>query len=650
MYSRHHSTQADQVKKYADFLFQSLDALEGIEGDWKIEVRPLFPNGKVDTDNRKWFTSRDQFIEHVLQIADQSRHVYASVNPRNGNKGTKESSPYVFQIVADLDFKSGYAQEDRDSQLEDFPLEPTLLVNSGGGYQAYWTLKTKLHRDKATVLMQRMSQHFDTDRVKDSARILRVPGTWNVKPDYPEPQKARIVSINPRNRYSSDEVASCLPALKSEYTENGYQVSEDRKVSEERNNYLASLAGKLKNAELADEAIRVALEAQNSLVCNPPLPVWEIDSLMTQVPKWDVYQGDARNGHHEEQQIIKGFETAEGIRIADGWGYINYKQKRAEGGFEPWEHLEPEVLVKGQSHFIQGDTQVAKTWAALGFSKNALSRGEVVIYLDFENGHKALYERLEILGATDDELTNFYPFVFPSLAPQDWESEWRYIVDALKPRLVVDDVLLGSLDALGLDESSNTDIQALKKILINPVKEIDSVFLALDHPGHKDKGRGRGAAYKGQAIDIEYKASGPRVNPIHPVDIKLTLSKDRNSTLNIAYKESHVYRIGGNPFQWERTSVVYPKNLNANEKQVYDHIRRKSEKKEGDRKVWMINDLNIGEKTIERICKKLSEDPYTIIYKDDNNLWWAHSSTDDIDDSFNPEVDPDVDMEDHLDW
>lgn len=133
--------QVDQIKEYADHLFQSLDALEGTEGDWKIEVRPLFPDGKVDTNNRKWFANRDEFTEHVLKIADQSRHVYASVNPRNGNKGTKESSPYVFQVVADLDFKHEYTQEDRDSQLEGFPLEPTLLVNSGGGYQGYWTLK-----------------------------------------------------------------------------------------------------------------------------------------------------------------------------------------------------------------------------------------------------------------------------------------------------------------------------------------------------------------------------------------------------------------------------------------------------------------------------------------------------------------------------
>jgi hypothetical protein len=225
------------------------------------------------------------------------------------------------------------------------------------------------------------------------------------------------------------------------------------------------------------------------------------------------------------------------------------------------------------------------------------------------------------------------------VGPEEWESEWRHIVDTLKPSLVVDDVLLGSLDAMSLDESSNTDIQSLKKILINPVKEIDGVFLALDHPGHKDKGRGRGAAYKGQSIDIEYKASGPRVNPDHPVEIKLTLEKDRNSTLNIAYKEAHVYRIGGSPFQQDRTSVVYPKNLSANEKQVYDHIRRK---KDGDRKVWMNRDLNIADRTIDRICKKLSEDPYALIYKTDDGPWMAHASeADDLDpevnESFSPE-------------
>ena len=64
---------------------------------------------------------------------------------------------------------------------------------------------------------------------------------------------------------------------------------------------------------------------------------------------------------------------------------------------------------------------------ALIFCKGALRRGEIAVFLDWENGHKALYERLGILGVTDDELDNFYPLVFPTLAPQDWESEWREV-------------------------------------------------------------------------------------------------------------------------------------------------------------------------------------------------------------------------------
>lgn len=293
------ANQRKQVADFADYLFQSLADLEGIEGDWRIEVRPYWLDNKTDYKNREYFTDKDKFIEHVAKIADKNRHVYVSINPRDGENGTKEFVPYAMKMIADLDFKNGHTYETRMEQLEAFPLKTSLLTNSGGGLQSWWSLDAPSDPEEATAIMNRIVAHFGTDKVKDATRLMRVPGTWNVKPEYVEPRKAKLISVNPEKRYSLAEFDKHLPAQERKSPRGfGHQMSEDTKVSTERNNYLTSLAGKLKNAGLADAGIRTALEVQNGIMCDPPLPQGEIDSLMTQVKKWNIYQ-DSTNGTHK---------------------------------------------------------------------------------------------------------------------------------------------------------------------------------------------------------------------------------------------------------------------------------------------------------------------------------------------------------------
>ncbi len=283
----------EHLEAYADLQFRLLDEIKSKypENEWSVEVRPFFQDGTTDQENREWFASKQEFVEHVLRIGDETRHIYASVNPRKGKVGTKSGTPYVFHVVADLDFKSGYTREARDQQLKDFPLRPTMVILSGGGYQAYWGLATPMERDEATILMERVSEHFDSDTIKDSSRILRVPGTWNVKPEYDTPRKVELVSIDTQKRYSPLDLSSALPAPRGENGERG-KAKIEKRIVEKRNTYLCSLAGRLKNAGLEDEAIRLALMEQNRLVCDPPLPTKEIASMMTQVPGWEANTKD----------------------------------------------------------------------------------------------------------------------------------------------------------------------------------------------------------------------------------------------------------------------------------------------------------------------------------------------------------------------
>ncbi|MGZ5165708.1 MAG: hypothetical protein ACXWCQ_34875, partial [Burkholderiales bacterium] len=72
--------------------------------------------------------------------------------------------------------------------------KPSALVTSGGGLHVYWTFERALTRDEwhplAFALAEATKRHglkCDTQCTIDSARILRVPDTFNRKLDVPRP-------------------------------------------------------------------------------------------------------------------------------------------------------------------------------------------------------------------------------------------------------------------------------------------------------------------------------------------------------------------------------------------------------------------------------------------------------------------------------
>jgi len=93
-------------------------------------------------------------------------------------------------------------QECRDF-IATLPLKPSILVNTGGGFHAYWAFTelwvfgNEADRQKAAAMLagwQRRiielgSRHgWKFDFTGDLARVLRLPGTWNLKiPGQPRP-------------------------------------------------------------------------------------------------------------------------------------------------------------------------------------------------------------------------------------------------------------------------------------------------------------------------------------------------------------------------------------------------------------------------------------------------------------------------------
>lgn len=109
------------------------------------------------------------------------------------------------------------------AQVEAMPLPPSVVVDSGGGYQAYHLLASVVpvnsdNRQHVADVQAAWVQLVGSDKnAKDLARVLRVPGTFNRKPQYgPDFPQAQIVQAEFGRLYSLDQFEALTEHLRAE--------------------------------------------------------------------------------------------------------------------------------------------------------------------------------------------------------------------------------------------------------------------------------------------------------------------------------------------------------------------------------------------------------------------------------------------------
>ncbi len=122
--------------------------------------------------------------------------------------------------------------------LNDFPLKPTLIVNSGYGLHVYWMFKevwyfdgsderkkARLLSDKFqnTLIQMAKEKGWDLDKTSDLVRLLRLPGTYNYKNPH-DPKLVEILKTN-ENRYDPEEFEPCLIEPISESNKQKFDAS-----------------------------------------------------------------------------------------------------------------------------------------------------------------------------------------------------------------------------------------------------------------------------------------------------------------------------------------------------------------------------------------------------------------------------------------
>lgn len=182
---------------------------------------------KVDGDNGQkrtiWFLTTKP-----SPVPSGDVHVYYGVNPTGAAKSESERASIadivaVNCLFADFDFKDFGGDKRKCWQhIHSLPVFPSVIVATGGGYHCYWLfiepflIVTPGDLGYIRDLQRRWVAFVGADTgASDLARVLRVPGTRNVKAEYaPRYRRVGIVWGDDGNwsLYAPDFLAEHLPA------------------------------------------------------------------------------------------------------------------------------------------------------------------------------------------------------------------------------------------------------------------------------------------------------------------------------------------------------------------------------------------------------------------------------------------------------
>ncbi len=188
-----------------------------------IEIRPL--PGK-----QRFFDIEDVAGIKAHCSEYQKSNLYFGVATRDGKGGCKENIVHIPCVWCDVDYKNT-PYEVALQNFKEFPFKPSIIVKSGGGIHLYWFLKEPA--EKAEISAIEDVNHRIVDQLGgdhgacDAARVLRVPGTKNRKPEY---NPAPLCEITQQNDfyYTLNDFLEILP-------ESTHQSKESKETASSNN-------------------------------------------------------------------------------------------------------------------------------------------------------------------------------------------------------------------------------------------------------------------------------------------------------------------------------------------------------------------------------------------------------------------------------
>jgi len=194
--------------------------LQAIWGDLLGEIRII---GDAFVQSKFLHTNNYRFsMENLSLMNRDGAALYFGVTPRC-RAGSKDEHCVSFHDWLWQDFdvprevadsvEGGYKNAALERALEPLAV-PSIIVDSGGGIQAYWRLESHVEYGLRKQIMKGMAAKHGGDHTYDKARVMRLPGFDNHK--YGAPRLARILRFQPEQKYTLDAFSDYMQIAERE--------------------------------------------------------------------------------------------------------------------------------------------------------------------------------------------------------------------------------------------------------------------------------------------------------------------------------------------------------------------------------------------------------------------------------------------------
>lgn len=312
------------------------------EGPWSLTSIP--PDGGKTT-TATFQPSDHERVKEWIEERQSRQNMYFSVNPVMKPLNIKAKKTDIRGMAAlhvDIDPRAGEELESERARalklLQEFKPAPTVIIDSGGGYQGFWLLSEEEKIDGVEARAEELEAYniqlavlFQADACHNIDRIMRLPGTINV-PGEKKRKKgrkealARVVEEDWERLYSLKDFTPA-PRVQAKSSSPGLQVK---------------LSGNLPRVESLDDLPVGVSSRVKALIVNgddPDDPTrWGSRSEAT----WHVLCELVRSGVDDDTIAAIMLDPDYGISAhcldqPRSRGYIARQIKRArEEAIDPW--------------------------------------------------------------------------------------------------------------------------------------------------------------------------------------------------------------------------------------------------------------------------------------------------------------------------